>query len=259
MDLPLRRAHREARATRPTSSWRTERARPRPVCSRRLTGWGRYHIGDTFAAANDGLKGRRVDDIADERGATPSTRCSTSWSTTSSRTVLWPGADRRRRRVLAHARRGAGHPDVIIGGSDAGAHLDRMCGAPYTTAFLADCLRGRQLVAASRRPSATSPRCRPRCSGCVDAAGSPRGGSPTSSCSTPTPSARPVVLGQRPARRQPTALRRADRHREGVRQRPPHRRRRQPTGELPGTVLRSGRDTRTVPLTASNAGCSSSR
>src|SRR5262249_6499983 len=33
-----------------------------------------------------------------------------------------------------------------IGGSDAGAHLDRMCGAPYTTAFLADCLRGRQLV-----------------------------------------------------------------------------------------------------------------
>ena len=39
---------------------------------------------------------------------------------------------------------------MLIGGSDAGAHLDRMCGAPYTTGFLADCLRGRQLVSVER-------------------------------------------------------------------------------------------------------------
>ena len=38
----------------------------------------------------------------------------------------------------------------MLGGSDAGAHLDRMCGAPYTTRFLADCLRGRQLVSLER-------------------------------------------------------------------------------------------------------------
>ena len=38
----------------------------------------------------------------------------------------------------------------MLGGSDAGAHLDRMCGAPYTTRFLADCLRGRELVALER-------------------------------------------------------------------------------------------------------------
>jgi N-acyl-D-aspartate/D-glutamate deacylase len=38
------------------------------------------------------------------------------------------------------------HPDVMLGGSDAGAHLDRMCGAPYTTRFLGDCLRRRRLV-----------------------------------------------------------------------------------------------------------------
>jgi N-acyl-D-aspartate/D-glutamate deacylase len=42
------------------------------------------------------------------------------------------------------------HPLVLIGGSDAGAHLDRMCGAPYTTSFLADTLRGRQLVSLER-------------------------------------------------------------------------------------------------------------
>jgi N-acyl-D-aspartate/D-glutamate deacylase len=42
------------------------------------------------------------------------------------------------------------HPLVMIGGSDAGAHLDRMCGAPYPTKFLGDCLRGRKLVALER-------------------------------------------------------------------------------------------------------------
>jgi N-acyl-D-aspartate/D-glutamate deacylase len=42
------------------------------------------------------------------------------------------------------------HPLVLVGGSDAGAHLDRMCGAPYTTSFLADTLRGRQLISLER-------------------------------------------------------------------------------------------------------------
>ena len=34
----------------------------------------------------------------------------------------------------------------MLGGSDAGAHLDRMQGANYTTRFIADCLRGRKLT-----------------------------------------------------------------------------------------------------------------
>jgi len=38
------------------------------------------------------------------------------------------------------------HPSVIIGGSDAGAHLDRMAGATYTTQWLDDCLHGRRLT-----------------------------------------------------------------------------------------------------------------
>ncbi|HAQ22966.1 MAG TPA: aminoacylase, partial [Acidimicrobiaceae bacterium] len=38
------------------------------------------------------------------------------------------------------------HDHVMIGGSDAGAHLDRMAGASYTTEWLADCLRGQQLA-----------------------------------------------------------------------------------------------------------------
>ena len=38
----------------------------------------------------------------------------------------------------------------MLGGSDAGAHLDRMCGAPYPTRFLGDTLRGRKLVPLER-------------------------------------------------------------------------------------------------------------
>jgi len=39
---------------------------------------------------------------------------------------------------------------AMIGGSDAGAHLDRMCGAPYTTRFVGDAIRGRRLVPLER-------------------------------------------------------------------------------------------------------------
>jgi N-acyl-D-aspartate/D-glutamate deacylase len=39
---------------------------------------------------------------------------------------------------------------AMLGGSDAGAHLDRMCGAPYTTRFVGDMIRGRQLVPLER-------------------------------------------------------------------------------------------------------------
>ena len=33
-------------------------------------------------------------------------------------------------------------PDVLIGGSDAGAHLDHLLGSAYPTRFLAEVLRG---------------------------------------------------------------------------------------------------------------------
>jgi N-acyl-D-aspartate/D-glutamate deacylase len=40
--------------------------------------------------------------------------------------------------------------DVMLGGSDAGAHLDRMAGAPFPTRFLGDMIRGRKLVSLER-------------------------------------------------------------------------------------------------------------
>jgi N-acyl-D-aspartate/D-glutamate deacylase len=41
-------------------------------------------------------------------------------------------------------------PGAMVGGSDAGAHLDRMCGSNYPTSFIGDCLRKRKLVPLER-------------------------------------------------------------------------------------------------------------
>ena len=112
----------------------------------RLTDFGNYVLGDTYSPANEGLKGRVVRDIAAERGADPFDTLIEIVINDELQTVLWPiptdGDDeswRMRQELWSDSR-------AMIGGSDAGAHLDRMCGSSYTTRFLGDCLRGRQLA-----------------------------------------------------------------------------------------------------------------
>ena len=112
----------------------------------RLTGWGGYRIGDTFSSANEGLTGRTVADIAAERGTGHFDTLLDVVLADELRTVLWPAPtddDDESWRLRAEAWQSE---HTLLGGSDAGAHLDRMCGAPYTTAFLGDCLRGRRLA-----------------------------------------------------------------------------------------------------------------
>ncbi|WP_030341751.1 N-acyl-D-amino-acid deacylase family protein [Streptomyces sp. NRRL S-1022] len=113
---------------------------------RRLTDFGRYVIGDTYSAANRGLTGRVVRDIAAERGQDPFACLVEICAQDGLRTVLWPMPSDNDPASWALRAETWQHEDVLLGGSDAGAHLDRMCGAPYTTRFLGDCLRGRQLV-----------------------------------------------------------------------------------------------------------------
>jgi N-acyl-D-aspartate/D-glutamate deacylase len=62
------------------------------------------------------------------------------------RTVLWPNTDDGDETTWTMRAEIWRDPRAMVGGSDAGAHLDRMCGSNYPTAFLADCLRGRRLV-----------------------------------------------------------------------------------------------------------------
>ena len=112
----------------------------------RLTGWDTYVIGDTFSPENEGLTGRRVADIAAERGTTPFDTLLDVVIADELRTILWPGATDADPASWELRRQAWRHPSVMLGGSDADAHLDRMQGANYPTRFLADCLRGRKLT-----------------------------------------------------------------------------------------------------------------
>ncbi|MFG2114785.1 amidohydrolase family protein [Streptomyces sp. NPDC048718] len=123
---------------------------PKAGVFRRLTDFGRYVVGDTYSAANDGLTGRVVEDIAAERGQDPFHCLVEICAADGLRTVLWPMPTDNDPASWALRRETWRHEDVLLGGSDAGAHLDRMCGAPYTTRFLGDCLRGRRLVPLER-------------------------------------------------------------------------------------------------------------
>lgn len=128
-------------------AWMQERALSEEAgVFRRLTGWGGYVIGDTYSEENAALKGRRVSDIAEARGIDDFDALIEVVIADELRTVLWPSAtdnDDASWGLRHHVWR---DERAMIGGSDAGAHLDRMCGAPYTTRFLGDTLRGRRLV-----------------------------------------------------------------------------------------------------------------
>ena len=117
---------------------------------KRLADFENYILGDTYSEANEGLKGRRVGDLAAERGQDVFATLIDVVVADELRTVLWPippdgddAAWELRRQTWADDR-------AMLGGSDAGAHLDRMCGAPFPTRFLGDTLRGRKLVPLER-------------------------------------------------------------------------------------------------------------
>ena len=124
----------------------TRAASPDAGVFSRLTGWRLYRIGDTYSKANEGLKGRLVGDIARERGQRDFYTLLDIVLADDLRTVLWPGPTDDDPASWIMRQTAWDHDHVMIGGSDAGAHLDRMAGASYTTQWLADCLRGQKLA-----------------------------------------------------------------------------------------------------------------
>jgi N-acyl-D-aspartate/D-glutamate deacylase len=116
----------------------------------RLADFSNYRIGDTITPENKRYEGRLITDIAAELGMDPADALVEITSTDDFKTVLWPlpvgdgDADWAARRDLWAL------DSILLGGSDAGAHLDRMLGSPYPTRFLADTIRGRRLVPVER-------------------------------------------------------------------------------------------------------------
>ena len=95
---------------------------------RRVADWDDYVIGDTFSAENEGLSNRVVKDIAAERGTEPFDTLLDIVIADDLRTILWPAPTDKTPLDWAMRTDVWNDPRAMIGGSDAGAHLDRMCG-----------------------------------------------------------------------------------------------------------------------------------
>jgi N-acyl-D-aspartate/D-glutamate deacylase len=113
---------------------------------RRLGNFGRYVIGDTYSEANEGLKGRPVKEIAAERGLEPFDALIEICINDELKTILWPMPTDSDPDTWALRAEAWQEEDIMLGGSDAGAHLDRMAGAPFPTRFIGDMIRGRKLM-----------------------------------------------------------------------------------------------------------------
>lgn len=158
LDLPLEERMKELRKPEVRKRLLEGSRSPEAGVFARVADFPNFRIGETHSAANEGLTGRLVKDIAAERGEESFDTLLDIVLEDELRTVLWPDPpdDDAASWALRHEAWENGH--TLLGGSDAGAHLDRMCGAPYTTDFIADCLRGKKLWPIEKAVAALSDR-----------------------------------------------------------------------------------------------------
>jgi N-acyl-D-aspartate/D-glutamate deacylase len=112
---------------------------------RHLAVWERFIFEETFADVNAGLEGRTVAEVAHERGIEPFDALLDVVTADGLRTGLRPPIPESEADWVLRAETWQ-DPRAIVGGSDAGAHLDTMCGAVYSTSLLGDGVRARGLV-----------------------------------------------------------------------------------------------------------------
>jgi N-acyl-D-aspartate/D-glutamate deacylase len=110
-----------------------------------LANWRVLIIEETFSEANDGLAGRTVGDIAAERGIDPFDALIEVVLADGLRTGLRPPIPESEADWELRAKVWQ-DPRAVVGGSDAGAHLDMMCGAVYSTSMLGEGVRKRGLL-----------------------------------------------------------------------------------------------------------------
>jgi N-acyl-D-aspartate/D-glutamate deacylase len=111
----------------------------------RVANWPQMTIQQTYSKETAPYEGRLVEDIARERGQTPFDALLDIVVADELRTGLMPptpesDADWEAGVKLWRDNR------VVVGGSDAGAHLDMTCGAVYSTGLLEGAVRKRNLI-----------------------------------------------------------------------------------------------------------------
>jgi N-acyl-D-aspartate/D-glutamate deacylase len=104
---------------------------------RYVANWPSLQIVETFAPSNRAYEGRGVADVAIERGQEPFDALLDIVIDDGLRTGLRPPATPDTHEAWEYQTEVWRDERTIIGGSDAGAHLDMMCGAVYSTSLLA--------------------------------------------------------------------------------------------------------------------------
>jgi N-acyl-D-aspartate/D-glutamate deacylase len=112
---------------------------------RGLANWERLIIDETFHPDNASYEGQAVGDIARRLGVDPFDALLDIVVADGLRTGLRPPLGESEEDWVLRAQTWQ-DPRAVVGGSDAGAHLDTMCGAVYTTSLLGDAVRRRGLL-----------------------------------------------------------------------------------------------------------------
>jgi N-acyl-D-aspartate/D-glutamate deacylase len=114
--------------------------------ARLAANWTEMEVAETVSDENRGLDGQTIGAIAESRGTAPfDTFVDVALADQLATGFLPPvmGDDDETWRLRAELWRDG---RTVVGGSDAGAHVDMQCGATYSTSLLADGVRQRRLI-----------------------------------------------------------------------------------------------------------------
>ncbi|MBW2244486.1 MAG: amidohydrolase family protein [Deltaproteobacteria bacterium] len=119
---------------------------PEPGVFQSVANWDAMKVSEVFSPANQPLVGRTLGEVAAERGTSPFELMLDLAVSEDLRTSFMPahtGDDDESWRIRAESWT---DPRTVIGGSDAGAHLDMIDAFTYTTALLGPAVRERRLL-----------------------------------------------------------------------------------------------------------------